>query len=239
MHYRSTMNVKDEIDFWSRQLSEHALFLNLGLDDPSLKKRADRLHTQWEVFRSGTRAPKDAIALALLTRELLSEVYSRLTAGEWLGWIWPLFVDHIRREGDYFISKLQGTAISTPTECGTWLQFMAEHAAFAAHLLDPVEVAKIRQATKFIGDFETLHGGCAQFNTQLQAMSERAGKALDAYFTTLGVGTANVQSIIHPVLAEHVVREGRRFLKVIATLGPSNGARTFHEDVDAVENVDY
>src|SRR5689334_8302089 len=41
----------NEIDFWVRQLSEHALFLYLGIEEPNLKTEALNLHQKFEKFR--------------------------------------------------------------------------------------------------------------------------------------------------------------------------------------------
>src|SRR5579872_7307085 len=41
----------NEIEFWSHQLSEHALFLHLGLEEQSLKNRGNHLHNKFEAFR--------------------------------------------------------------------------------------------------------------------------------------------------------------------------------------------
>jgi hypothetical protein len=216
-----TVDFADEIDFWSRQISEHALFVHLGLLDMPLRTRGLELHQQWEAFRQTRKdlppreVPGRALALALDTRGFLNHVHDRLSKGQWIGWLWPLFVDHLRREGDYFIDILQHKATAPETACKNWLVFMAEHAAFAAHLLDPTEGAKIRQATAFIGEFERLHGGCAAINEQLLNLTTKAGNDLDQYFTRLGVGSPKLRSIIHPVLAEHVVREGKRFLTIV------------------------
>jgi hypothetical protein len=214
----------DEIDFWSRQLSEHALFSHLGLQDQPLRIRAMELHQQWEAFRqSRSGLPSRevsgrALALALDTRSFLSHVHERLVKGQWLGWLFPLFVDHIRREGDYFIDILQHKTLAAEDVCKTWIVFMAEHAAFAAHLLDPTEAQKIRQATAFIGSFEKLHAGCNAINDQLLVMTTQAGKELDQYFTHLDVGSPRLKSIIHPALAKHVIREGQRFLTTVDQL---------------------
>lgn len=215
-----SLPIADDIKFWSRQLSEHALFMQLGLDNKSLKSSAEGLHAQWERYRHGPRTVVNAIALVVATRELQTEVHSRLIGGEWLGWLWPLFIDHIRREGDYFLTKLQGQLLSNSDECKTWLTFMAEHAAFAAHLLDPSEAQRIQQALTLLGNFNHLWQGCGTaLNEQLLALTTSNGLDLDAYFNSLGIGTPGAaRSIIHPVLAEHVVREGRRFLLTINTL---------------------
>jgi len=212
--------IADDIEFWSRQLSEHALFMQLGLDDKRLKGEAERIHNQWERFRRGPRTVPDAIALVQGTRNFKMEVHARLVAGEWLGWLWPLFVDHIRREGDYFLGKLQGQMLSDADECATWLTFMAEHAAFAAHLLDPSEATRIQQAIAMLGTLNELWKACStSLNDQLLSLTTRSGQDLDAYVKNLGIGKpGGARSIIHPVLAEHVVREGQRFLMTLNAL---------------------
>jgi len=216
----SVMPLADDIDFWSRQLSEHALFMNLGLDNVDLKRRAASLHKDWEAFRRGPRRVNDAIVLVRRLRAFQMEVHTRLLAGEWLGSLWPLFVDHIRREGDYFLEALQGKQVDPKTECQTWLGFMGEHAAFAASLLDQSEAERIQQARQFQAQFGQLFHDCGNaVGSQLSSLSEKSGQDLDAYFNSLGVGKpGGAKSIIHPVLAEHVVREGRRFLQTIERL---------------------
>ena len=42
---------ESDLVFWSRQLSEHILFLFLGLEDCTLKNKANKLHKKWEKFR--------------------------------------------------------------------------------------------------------------------------------------------------------------------------------------------
>lgn len=215
-----TQGPTDDIDFWSRQLSEHALFMQLGLEDAPLRARADQLHKAWERYRGGSRDVQGAISLVLETRGFKLEVFDRLNRGEWLGWLWPLFIDHIRREGDYFLGILQGTPLAPGAECQAWLTFMAEHAAFARQLLDPSEAAQIQRALELQGQFTSLFHHCGStIGGQLTALSERSGQDLDAYLNALGIGKPDgVKSIIHPVLAEHVVREGRRFLVTMQAL---------------------
>lgn len=219
-HVGSTMPVADDIDFWSRQSLEHNLFMKLGLDDKSLKRRAEILHGSWENFRRGPRRPAEALALVQAGRELKTEVHTRLMQGEWLGWLWPLFIDHIRREEDYFAGALQGTKLDSVTECQIWLTFMGEHAAFAAHLLDPSEAERIRQALEAQGKFGELYQACGSaMNQQLLSLTQRSGMDLDAYLNSLGVGKpGGAKSILHPAIADHVVREGRRFLQTMHAL---------------------
>lgn len=206
----------DEIGFWARQLSEHALFFHLGLEEPDLKQSALLLHEQWEFFRSG-ESGENVLDLCAELRDFKSTLLSRLAQGEWLGWIWFTFVEHTRRELDLFVMHLRAQTFDSSELCD-WLRFMAEHAAFAAHLLDPVEAAKVREATAVVGKFSDLCRSCSSVTPQLLSLSHRAGKELDAWLGSSGLGTASTKSIVHPVLAEHVVREGRRFLQTVEAL---------------------
>ncbi len=211
-----------QIDFWSRQFSEHALFLSLGIvADPKLSKEALRQQGLWEAFRasglSGSAAKDRVIELASQLASLKGDVLARLEGGEWLGWLFPSFVRHILSELLWFTSRLEAKA---PPAYGmpdvrSWLRLMAEHAAFAAHLLDPVEVKLIREARTLLGALQGL-GGCASTLPTLVDLSERAGRQLDQYLVASGIGTPKVKSVIHPVLAAHVVREGRMFLEILA-----------------------
>lgn len=225
-HVGSVMPLADEIEFWSRQASEHGLFMSLGLDDKTLKRRSESLHKSWENFRSGPRRVPDAIALVQAGRELKTEVHTRLLQGEWLGWLWPLFIDHIRREEDYFLGALQGTQLDPKTECQTWLTFMGEHAAFAAGLLDASEAERIRQAIAMQGTFGELYRGCqSTIGEQLLSLTQRSGMELDAYLNALGVGKpGGAKGILHPALGQHVIREGRRFLQTMQALQGATGA---------------
>lgn len=227
------MDTMELIRFWSRQLSEHALFMQLGLDPADLKKTADDLHSQYEKFRGTipadvaspdqvTELTAKSVELATSLRGFETEVYDRLSGGEWLGWLFPTFVDHIRREGDYFITSASGGGPTgmplVANKLCTWLGFMAEHAIFAAHLLDPAEVTLIAQGKALSERFQELGDSCRSMEPQLLGLSKRCGDQLDLYFTQNGIGTGSVSSVIHPVLALHVVREGRMFLRTLQAL---------------------
>lgn len=218
------------VRFWSRQLSEHCLFLQLGLEPQDLQNQSQALHADWESFRATIPAqasPEEVDALvrqvkpmAMRLRQFKTRVYDRLRAGEWLGWLFPSFVGHIRAELDYFVATINGASMKAglarvSDELCTWLKFMAEHAAFAAHLLDPEERLLIKQAQALHEKLEDLENGCKSMEVGFIVLSQQAGTLLDRYFTGSGIGTAQVESVIHPVLALHVVREGRMFLQVL------------------------
>lgn len=209
------MILPDEIAFWSRQLSEHALFLHLGLEKKTLKREALLLHNEWELFRAGQ--PSDLLGMCSDLRAFKTLVLDELQKG-WCGWIYPLFVEHTRRELDMFVKHIQTNALDED-ELQHWLRFMAEHAAFAAHLLDPMEADKIREATEVTGQFCNLAKACDGMTPTLLDMSKHEGEGLDEWLTQSGLGTPNTRSVVHPALAAHVVREGQRFLQTVDALG--------------------
>jgi hypothetical protein len=206
---------ESDVDFWARQFSEHALFFALGIEDKSYRSAAQALHQAWERARP-TMTVATALRMAPELRAYKVDLYTQLNSGRWLGWIFPLFVDHTRRELDLFVAHATGRPVLPRTDCTAWLQFMAEHAAFAAHLMDPTEAARIQQALAAVGSLQRLQRACADsVSTQLLTLSRRAGEGLDRFVAT---EVPKAKSVIHPVLATHVLREGRRFLLTVDRL---------------------
>ena len=217
------------IKFFSRQLSEHALFMNLGLVDSDLKRRADVLHADWEAFRTSVpdAATSDlvprAVELAAPLRGFTSEVHDRVIGGEWLGWLVPTLLEHMNRELDYFVATVRAPApktglLAASDELCMWLRHNAEEAAFAAHLLDPSETVLIGQAQGFVEKFGDLLEGCGSMEHGFVGLSAKASHLFDRYLSGSGIGTPKVRSVIHPVLALHVLREVRMSVNVMSEL---------------------
>lgn len=216
---------KDEITFWAHQLSEHALFLHLGLEDKELKRRGMELHKKFENFRKNMTPDNmaDVLPLAKELRAYKIEVLSRLTAGEWIGWIFPLFARHIILELDYFVDKLNGIAYTDRDEIAFWNVINGEHAGFAAHLLDPSERALFEAADGLAKKFEKMVTSEQEMFAQI---SLQAAKELDDYNqkAEAGIKANKVASVIHPALISHVVREGQRSIRMLNTLKDTTGA---------------
>lgn len=231
---------ESDAEFWARQMQEHAMFLFLLIENNDLARRAKSIDLTWGNVRpllSGKTRQEQTRLLAFPMHELrvlLAEIVERQAKGEWLGWAWPRFIDHLLEELDYAWSVVSGRPQNPEEVLCTWLGFMADHASFAAHLLDPSESRKIQQALSAQQVLAQLGCACsrpplpppaapvsgcqaATLGTLL-TLSKKAGADLDNYFANLGVGTPQLKSIIHPVLAIHVVREGRRFLATLDAL---------------------
>jgi hypothetical protein len=226
MNERSFSRV-DDIQFWARQLSEHALFFSLGIEIEPFREQARLLRAQWEKTREklvgveklpgALEEAKELVRDPLFDlRDYKVELLEKLRSGTWAGWIFPLFVAHTLRELDYFHDRVfDPDGVSRRESACANVRFMAEHALFAAHLCDPEERLLINRALRLAGRFEDLEHECGDVGKQFRVLSAEAGEDLDRYLSKEPL-TKQGNSLIHPVLAEHVVREGRRFLETIA-----------------------
>lgn len=224
----------DEIKFWSHQLSEHALFLHLGLEDAKFKKEGLKLHKKFETFRKKMTVKNmhKVLPLAKELRRYKIEVLSTLASGKWIGWIFPLFARHIILELDYFVDKLNGIKYTDQDEIAFWNIINGEHAGFAAHLLDPSERALFEAADGIAKKFEKT---VTSEKEMFVKISQENAKELDAYFKKAeGAAKANkLQSVIHPALIAHVIREGERSLQMLNSLSNTKGAIYPHPETIA------
>ncbi len=217
----------DEVNFWARQMSEHALFLHLGIEEPTLKKQGLALHKRFEAFRKALKQnPRIIGAILPLTKKLRAykmQVLKTLNSGQWIGWIFPLFARHIILELDYFVDKLNGIPYSDRDEITFWNIINGEHAGFAAHLLDPSERELFTKGEDLSQKFENIVKSEKEMMLQI---SLKAAKALDAYNKTAreAAGKNQLRSVIHPVLLNHVIREGQRSIKTLNSLQDTEGA---------------
>jgi hypothetical protein len=219
------MDPRNEIQFWSRQLSEHALFFNLGLEVEPFKTQAGALHADWEKARAALASAPDlltaqaAVAAPVNNLHDFQATVMSTQQSKWLGWLGPLFFDHTMRELQYFVARAWYGGWPTGTTLASNLRFMREHAEFAGQLLDPNQTDLIKHAEDCAHDFASVEQNCCTALTPaILALSRKAGDKLDAFLRNNPV-SAPSRGVIHPVLADHVVREGQRFLQTLAELG--------------------
>lgn len=151
------------------------------------------------------------------------------------GFNFPLLVDHIAREAEYFMRSLQkfNQGILDPiqdaiiSENVFWLRIMMEHSRFIAALLDASERNLVLTARKFGDDFEILLNQARDVESMLYHKeptypiigkmnkdSENAAAEIRD-FKKAGlelIKTYQIRNVINPLLADHVVREARAFL---------------------------
>ncbi|MED4156718.1 DUF2935 domain-containing protein [Priestia aryabhattai] len=243
----------DEIRFWSRIMKEHSLFLRLGFrcEDTQLIQEANQFYHLFEqieqrahlftnqtdpeqIKRFNSEVQQAATGIFAFKRKILGLILHGQMQG---ANNFPLLVDHISREANYFRKrlielnegKLKPLADAIIKENVFFLRIMADHAKFIGHLLDPSERKLVDIARNFSNDFDQL-----VFQARdLESMKPQSQTVplLDQFLDENRVSVASlrdfkktarelieecrIKSIIHPLLADHTFREAERFLHII------------------------
>jgi len=243
----------DEIRFWSRIMKEHSLFLKLGFrcEDTQLIQEANHFYALFESIENRSHAftmDTDPQTIRKFNEEVYVAasniwIFKRKVLGLILqcklpgGNNFPLLVDHVSREANYFRNRLselnQGNLEPLPDaiidENVFFLRIMADHAKFIGHLLDPSERQLVEQARNFSHDFDTLLFQARDLESMRpqsqtyplldQFLDENrvSVKSLRDFKKTARdlIDACRIKSIIHPLLADHVFREAERFLFII------------------------
>jgi hypothetical protein len=241
--------------FWLRIMKEHALFLGEGFakGDTQLIQEANsffhyfdqllnKAHAIPETVQSVRALNEESIQAASAFRNFKRNVLILIINCKISGFNFPLLVDHIAREAEYFVRNLMkfNQGIMDPiqdaiiSENVFWLRIMMEHSRFIGSLLDQSERNLVNQARKFGDDFEVLLNQARDVEsmlynkqptypiiTKMNKDSENATMELRS-FKKAGlefIRTCQIKNVINPLLADHVVREAEHFLLIIQVLG--------------------
>lgn len=243
----------EEIRFWSRIMKEHSLFLRLGFrcEDTELINEANYFYKLFEgieqraytfdlnvdpatITQFNTEVHTAVSHIWVFKRKILSLILTCRLPGQNN---FPLLVDHVSREANYFRNRLdelnQGRLEPLPDsiidENVFFLRIMADHAKFIGHLLDPSERKLVDQAREFSHDFDQLLNQARDLDSmrpqsqtppilgQFLDQNRVSVKSLRDFKKTARdlIAQCKIKSIIHPLLADHVFREAERFLEII------------------------
>ncbi|MBP0723775.1 DUF2935 domain-containing protein [Bacillus sp. RG28] len=243
-----------ENKFWLRIMKEHSYFLSEGFNkkDTNLIQQADRFYHYFEEQEKRAyqtpnnvaavrKLNEDSIQLVLGLRNFKRNLLIMIINCKVMGFNFPLLVDHIAREAEYFMRTLKkfNDGILDPIQDAIikenvfWLKIMMEHSRFIASLLDQSERNLVKSALKFGDDFEVLLNQARDVESMLLKKqptypiigkmnkdSETATEEL-RNFKQAGldfIKTCQIKSVIDPLLADHVVREANHFLYMISML---------------------
>jgi hypothetical protein len=243
-----------ENKFWLRIMKEHALFLGEGFNrkDKNLIQQTDNFYNYFEQLeKRAYQTPETVQAVRKLNEDSIQLVYGFRNFKRNLliliinckvsGFNFPLLVDHIAREAEYFIRTLQkfNQGILEPIQDAIisenifWLRIMMEHSRFISSLLDPSERKLVTTARGFADDFEVLLNQARDVESMLYnkqptypiigKMNKDSESAATEILNFKKAGlelikTCQIKNIINPLLADHVVREAEHFLYMIHVL---------------------
>ncbi|MFZ7942321.1 MULTISPECIES: DUF2935 domain-containing protein [Bacillaceae] len=243
-----------ENKFWLRIMKEHSYFLGEGFNrkDKHLIQQTDRFYHYFEEQEKRAyqtpnnvtavrKLNEDSIQLVLGLRNFKRNLLILIINCKVMGFNFPLLVDHIAREAEYFMRTLKkfNEGILDPIQDAIikenvfWLRIMMEHSRFIASLLDQSERNLVRTALKFGDDFEVLLNQARDVESMLYRKSpaypiigklnkdsENAAQEILA-FKKAGldfIKNCQIRNVIDPLLADHVVREANHFLHMVHVL---------------------
>ena len=246
------MRSLNEVQFWSRIMKEHALFLSLGFthEQQQLIAEAQQFISLFERIEEKLarfNVNSDLRQVQAFNNEVYQAAvaiwgYKRKVLGltlscKILSNNYPLLVDHISREAAYFANRLkdlnEGKLAPKPDtiikENLFFLKIMADYAKFIGHLLDPSERKLVDQAREFSHDFDQLVFRAIDLDS-MRPQSETV-PILDQFLDQNRVSVVSlrdfkktardlieacrIKSNIHPLLADHTLREAEGFLEII------------------------
>ncbi|WP_207732419.1 DUF2935 domain-containing protein [Heliobacterium chlorum] len=239
-----------EIQFWLRIMMEHALFMQLGFPctEAEFIRQAIQFQRAFEELLKESECVQPAqfrdfvgrtIRLTEKIREFKRRVlHTVITCGLKLGgYNFPLLLDHISREAEYFLLVLHkvetgDTSIayhSIIQENVFWLRIMGEHAKFIRSLLDQSERKIAQQAQAFSDEFDMLLAQARDLEGFLWDFPQVP--TLPRFEEDIKSSTIRLRnfkkeakellercamlSLIPVALADHVRREAEHFLMII------------------------
>lgn len=198
--------LQDDVKFWSRQMMEHALFLNLMLEDGSLKTEARRLQHLWADTIDCNKDVRFPLQELILFKQ---EVLRLLNEGRWIGWTLPSFVEHILKEAVYFQDRIT-VGTSGQDDFNAFTMFVREHALVGPKLVDPKATGFDESAREAANSLMMLQQSCGAIN---DGCLNRANEIIGSVNQWVQTVPSNL-NIINPVLTAHILRENNRGIQV-------------------------
>lgn len=213
--------------FWLDQEFEHAKFFLMHMPSPDLDaERVQVLRFQNEFAdrlakvraggadRSGLAGfNRPTVELVRRFLDVKRKMEKAQETGQLKSLAWPTFFEHVALEGERFANRLEKFSqgwveLDRGEVVDFWSRIMADHADFVAHLLDPEEKALIEKARGAGAAWRTVKSGGGSKGKVEDSLEE-----LLAFKKTAqkGVEASQIKSIIHPLLADHVIREALKF----------------------------
>lgn len=141
---------------------------------------------------------------------------------------YPLLIRHILREAKLYYSYIEELENSGDIECENmretelfWNQIMMEHALFIRGLLDPTESELISTANDFANEYALLlEEARSATDATMESLTLRTIQETEKYSDfkeagTKGLSNCEIESIILPLLADHVLREANHYLRLL------------------------
>lgn len=142
---------------------------------------------------------------------------------------YPLLIEHILREAKLYrsyVNALENRTLTDEFMKDTeffWNQIMMEHALFIRGLLDPSEAELIKTSNTFANEYAELleqartKNDFASFDLTAASLKETLRFREFKQAGTIGIQRCEIESVILPLLADHVLREANHYIRLLET----------------------
>ncbi|NLW23185.1 MAG: DUF2935 domain-containing protein [Tissierellia bacterium] len=157
----------------------------------------------------------------------MEKLLSQLLDCTLFAFMYPNMLDHLIEEAKFYLKslidlqeriKLKEDILRTEV---FWNHIMEDHSTFIRGMLDPSEKELIKRAHSFAELFEKLLEKTKKAEKEnickITRENLEAAKELKDFKTasTEGILGCNIKSIISPLLADHVLREANRYIRIL------------------------
>lgn len=243
---------REEVRFWLGIMQEHAAFIKQGLPcgSTTLIREADAFFQEFAALKERAEhslSERKFQELVSDARTAVQEFYrfkrdilAQIVSCQLYGHSFPLLIDHMSREAEYFLRFLRQlteadstiAVMSKTQEIVFWLRIMSDHTKFIRHLLDPAERNFIQVAEDFSQEFDSLFlqgrdfAGIMHFQNDSPAFRRFLQDVRAAVMRLRSFKKAahdlllecRLLALITPELADHVYREAEHFLLLLSML---------------------
>jgi len=181
---------------------------------------------------------KNAMLLTKAAIEFMKAMLKNIKQCKSFSYTYPSMLEHVIEESEYYYSLLEklekGDMIDSAREMAeeevNWNHIMKEHSEFIRGYLDPKEKKLIMKAEEFAEQFEKLVERAEIAVTDpamLPEITRESKKSVTEIRNfkvqgTVGILKCEIESLIPPLLADHVTREANHFLRLLKSFRNSD-----------------
>lgn len=222
--------------FWLEVLRDHSDFFTMLMPGDALAAPRGEAQTFRRTFDRRLKSlGQDSLkkdTYAAFNRESLDDakrfidwklkMRDRQAAGIMHSLVWPSFFQAASHEAESFVTRLTRLNKNEPPIlrkeiADLWLGDGGDHASMLAHFLDPGEARFIEDAMEAAKKFQSVRAAESKSPSEPGADDPVLKAALERHQMEAAIQKAvaegRVHSIIHPLMTDHMVREGLRFLE--------------------------
>ncbi len=174
---------------------------------------------------------RNAMLLTKAAIDILKAMRNNVKQCKAFSYTYPSMQEHVIEESEYYYSLLEKLEkrdiIDSLREMAkveaNWNHLMKEHSEFIRGYLDPKEKKLIKKADSFAEEFEKLvekAEAAAADPGKLPEVTRESRKSVTEIRNfktegTVGILKCEIESLIPPLLADHVTREANHFLRLL------------------------